>query len=407
MEKSDQIVTWSSEELLGLGHVKFYRCSFCKRGFSNAQALGGHMNIHRRDRARLREFSSDQNLLSLDIKNSIYPPPRPRNDDLLQREVSLYDEGLICSPSKRPCVKVMSCEHNPPPPHALPHDVLLQREESSYGETIISSPLKRPCVKVMSCEHNPPPRPPPPALPHDVLLQREESLYGETIISSPSKRPCVKVSCDHNPPPPPHALPHDVLLQREGSLYGETIISSPSKRPCVKVSCDHNPPPHALPHDVLLQREVLSSYDETIISSPSKRPCFTYDQEKDHYDHNLSLVNDDSLQREVSSYDETIISSSSKRPCVTYDEENDHLITSKVNCYDHNHEVISGDLLQLPLFKETPLVRKANNCMENGKVENKGMEQTHVSILDLELRLGMEPPESSTETDLRFELHKF
>ncbi|EEF33086.1 transcriptional regulator SUPERMAN [Ricinus communis] len=29
-----------------------YECSFCKRGFTNAQALGGHMNIHRRDRAK-------------------------------------------------------------------------------------------------------------------------------------------------------------------------------------------------------------------------------------------------------------------------------------------------------------------------------------------------------------------
>ena len=27
-----------------------YECSFCKRGFNNAQALGGHMNIHRKDR---------------------------------------------------------------------------------------------------------------------------------------------------------------------------------------------------------------------------------------------------------------------------------------------------------------------------------------------------------------------
>ncbi|MCO5553531.1 hypothetical protein L7F22_007053 [Adiantum nelumboides] len=29
-----------------------YRCSFCHRLFTSAQALGGHMNIHRRDRAR-------------------------------------------------------------------------------------------------------------------------------------------------------------------------------------------------------------------------------------------------------------------------------------------------------------------------------------------------------------------
>ncbi|XP_060178299.1 probable transcriptional regulator RABBIT EARS [Lycium barbarum] len=186
-EKSDQIITWSSEEL-GLGHVKFYRCSFCKRGFSNAQALGGHMNIHRRDRARLREFSSDQNLLSLDINNSVNPPS------------------------------------------------------------------------------------PPPA---------------------------------------------------------------------------------------------------------------------------LAPANDDSLQRRVSSsYDETVISSPSKRPCITYDEENDHP-TSKVNYYDHNHEVIIGDLMQLPLFKEYPLIKEASTCVDE-QVENKGMQRNPVSELDLELRLGMEPPESST-----------
>ncbi|CBI23578.3 unnamed protein product, partial [Vitis vinifera] len=32
-----------------------YTCSFCKREFRSAQALGGHMNVHRRDRARLRQ----------------------------------------------------------------------------------------------------------------------------------------------------------------------------------------------------------------------------------------------------------------------------------------------------------------------------------------------------------------
>lgn len=33
---------------------KNYNCSFCNREFKSAQALGGHMNVHRRDRARLR-----------------------------------------------------------------------------------------------------------------------------------------------------------------------------------------------------------------------------------------------------------------------------------------------------------------------------------------------------------------
>lgn len=34
-----------------------YSCSFCKREFRSAQALGGHMNVHRRDRARLKQKS--------------------------------------------------------------------------------------------------------------------------------------------------------------------------------------------------------------------------------------------------------------------------------------------------------------------------------------------------------------
>ncbi|XP_039173824.1 transcriptional regulator SUPERMAN-like [Eucalyptus grandis] len=46
--------------------VKSYTCAFCKRGFSNAQALGGHMNIHRRDRAKLRE-SMEESALSLGV----------------------------------------------------------------------------------------------------------------------------------------------------------------------------------------------------------------------------------------------------------------------------------------------------------------------------------------------------
>ncbi|KAI9078344.1 hypothetical protein K1719_039720 [Acacia pycnantha] len=32
-----------------------YSCTFCKREFRSAQALGGHMNVHRRDRARLKQ----------------------------------------------------------------------------------------------------------------------------------------------------------------------------------------------------------------------------------------------------------------------------------------------------------------------------------------------------------------
>ncbi|KAL7164883.1 hypothetical protein ACSBR2_040722 [Camellia fascicularis] len=33
-----------------------YTCTFCRREFRSAQALGGHMNVHRRDRARLHQL---------------------------------------------------------------------------------------------------------------------------------------------------------------------------------------------------------------------------------------------------------------------------------------------------------------------------------------------------------------
>nr|GEX43920.1 transcriptional regulator SUPERMAN-like [Tanacetum cinerariifolium] len=43
--------------------VRSYECIFCKRGFTTAQALGGHMNIHRKDRAKSRPsyLSHDKN----------------------------------------------------------------------------------------------------------------------------------------------------------------------------------------------------------------------------------------------------------------------------------------------------------------------------------------------------------
>ncbi|KAL5170887.1 Zinc finger protein 10 [Glycine soja] len=43
-----------------------YSCNFCKREFRSAQALGGHMNVHRRDRARLKQsLSHHHNELAL------------------------------------------------------------------------------------------------------------------------------------------------------------------------------------------------------------------------------------------------------------------------------------------------------------------------------------------------------
>ncbi|KAK1420543.1 hypothetical protein QVD17_22226 [Tagetes erecta] len=33
-----------------LQDVRSYECTYCKHGFTNAQALGGHMNVHRKEK---------------------------------------------------------------------------------------------------------------------------------------------------------------------------------------------------------------------------------------------------------------------------------------------------------------------------------------------------------------------
>lgn len=46
-----------SEQNDQMGAGRSYECEYCKRGFTTAQALGGHMNIHRKDRAMKRPSS--------------------------------------------------------------------------------------------------------------------------------------------------------------------------------------------------------------------------------------------------------------------------------------------------------------------------------------------------------------
>ncbi|XP_055819421.1 transcriptional regulator SUPERMAN-like [Solanum dulcamara] len=51
-----------------------YTCTFCRREFRSAQALGGHMNVHRRDRARLHQalpqYGSNNNHNHISSPNS-------------------------------------------------------------------------------------------------------------------------------------------------------------------------------------------------------------------------------------------------------------------------------------------------------------------------------------------------
>lgn len=82
--------------------VRSYECNFCKRGFSNAQALGGHMNIHRKDKARLKQQSLD---INIHHHHKVLPPnqvllegksnstPEDENIHMRKKQLPLFAES--------------------------------------------------------------------------------------------------------------------------------------------------------------------------------------------------------------------------------------------------------------------------------------------------------------------------
>ncbi|XP_059629618.1 protein LATE FLOWERING [Cornus florida] len=79
------------------GTGRSYECTFCRRGFTNAQALGGHMNIHRKDKAKAKQptDSSVSTRSKQDYMTSKYYAPisseRPHHYAALGGQVN-YDQ---------------------------------------------------------------------------------------------------------------------------------------------------------------------------------------------------------------------------------------------------------------------------------------------------------------------------
>ncbi|KAJ0970820.1 hypothetical protein J5N97_018779 [Dioscorea zingiberensis] len=85
-DDSWEVRTFSTEDTksyLTTWPPRSYTCSFCRREFRSAQALGGHMNVHRRDRAKLHQSPvvSNPSPPPLVISNAgmslFYPLPVP------------------------------------------------------------------------------------------------------------------------------------------------------------------------------------------------------------------------------------------------------------------------------------------------------------------------------------------
>ncbi|KAI0519133.1 hypothetical protein KFK09_006573 [Dendrobium nobile] len=88
-----------------------YSCSFCWREFRSAQALGGHMNVHRRDRARLKlEASSSSNEEENSSPNP-NPNPNPSPKSVAAASYSLQTQENC---SKNMLVSASSFPKQPP-----------------------------------------------------------------------------------------------------------------------------------------------------------------------------------------------------------------------------------------------------------------------------------------------------
>uniref|UniRef100_A0ACD6AQF6 Uncharacterized protein n=1 Tax=Avena sativa TaxID=4498 RepID=A0ACD6AQF6_AVESA len=73
----EQAFARDAEASLLVWPPRCYSCTFCRREFRSAQALGGHMNVHRRDRARLRHQDEEVQEEPREDDSFMYKQPAP------------------------------------------------------------------------------------------------------------------------------------------------------------------------------------------------------------------------------------------------------------------------------------------------------------------------------------------
>ncbi|CAL1399059.1 unnamed protein product [Linum trigynum] len=92
-----------------------YSCTFCRREFRSAQALGGHMNVHRRDRARLKQSPiSPTAPADPPLQQNIPPPPSSSPSAGYQFQLN------PCRKIHVPCASSNSPNPSPDPPPSSP-----------------------------------------------------------------------------------------------------------------------------------------------------------------------------------------------------------------------------------------------------------------------------------------------
>ncbi|KAI3504188.1 hypothetical protein L1887_32733 [Cichorium endivia] len=99
-----------------------YTCTFCKREFRSAQALGGHMNVHRREKARLRQITPQKIVPIVPTCLNLDQNPNPNIATTFALNTSSYPFRSFPYPSK------------PPPLISPPHS-----SEHTYSSSLVVS----------------------------------------------------------------------------------------------------------------------------------------------------------------------------------------------------------------------------------------------------------------------------
>ncbi|KAG0541271.1 hypothetical protein BDA96_02G001800 [Sorghum bicolor] len=116
-----------------------YTCTFCRREFRSAQALGGHMNVHRRDRARLRQCASPSSPPDHDQEPIAAPLPTP---ELADHHQLLQLQGSPLFRTTKAAVLISgrpACDHH----HQNYYNDNREEEEEEEEEAVITTTCPR------------------------------------------------------------------------------------------------------------------------------------------------------------------------------------------------------------------------------------------------------------------------
>ncbi|KAL2541607.1 Zinc finger protein 10 [Abeliophyllum distichum] len=165
-----------------------YSCSFCNREFRSAQALGGHMNVHRRDRAKLKQSPDPINDVvchenhSLNLPNVKHQYEACKDGTTSCFSTMLYQENSF----------VHNCMHVSPPPPSSP------RKTASEENTRKGKPMLQYDDDMISCSSK---RAKKTGVPSSQLFQKLCSSDGITNIQKTSSMEDIDLELRLGDPP--------------------------------------------------------------------------------------------------------------------------------------------------------------------------------------------------------------